>query len=77
MISTNSVNSMGVFRVTAESTGGTVAGSSVAGGSGIRVYSRPDSSVDWSSGGRLGHPFAKSTAALASTTPNPYSWLKL
>ena len=37
----------------------------------------PDSALIFRKVGTLAQPFAKSTAALASTMPKPYSWLKL
>ena len=71
LISTNSVNPIPVFSVSVVVT---VLGVLPNGG-GITVADL-EAMLVFSKGGTLVHPLAKSTAALASTTPNPYSWLK-
>ena len=54
----------------------TVVGSPVSGASGIRTLVPLEFTVELCSAGALVHPSARATAAPASATPKPYSWLK-
>ena len=54
----------------------TVVRSPESGASGISTLSHSDAAVDAISGGRFVQLCARSTAAPASASPKPYSWLK-
>ena len=73
MTSTNSVNPMLVSTVTVRLT---VVCSPESGASGISTLSQSEADADAISGGAFVHPWARSTAAPASASPKPYSWLK-